>query len=224
MYSLIIAESALELVPSKIASHPAVANQAKRTGKKPQEMLLDISYHYAAMRRLPDAYRRGRPDLIHICLMNSIHTPLFLQDNLQIFIHTRDDTVITIGKGARLPKSYPRFVSLIGQLYQQKTIVSEGNILLGSERGTFSDLINRLRPKKVIGLSRIGDKSSFEGVAKALPERGCIVVGGFPRGHYNRGTVKAMDKLISVHDLPLEAHVVIARSIYEIEKTSPPIL
>ncbi len=220
MYSLIIAESALELVPSKMASHPAVANQAKRMGKKPQEMLLDISYHYGAMRGLQDAYRRGRPDLIHICLMNSIYTPLFLQGNLQIFIHTRDERVIAIGKGARLPKSYQRFVNLVEQLYQQKTIVSEGNVLLASKQETFSDLTNRLKPKKVIGLSRIGYKSSFEGVAEALPEGGCIVVGGFPRGHFNSGTVKAMDTLLSVHDLPLEAHVVIARSIYEIEKTS----
>lgn len=154
--------------------------------------------------------------------MNSIYTPLFLQDDLQIFIHTRDDKVITIGKGARLPKSYQRFVNLIEQLYQQKTIVSEGNVLLESRQETFSDLINRLKPKKVIGLSRIGDRSSFGGIAEALPEGGCLVVGGFPRGHFNIRAVKTMDSLLSVHELPQEAHVVIARSIYEIEKTSKP--
>lgn len=141
---------------------------------------------------------------------------------MQIFIHTWDDKVIAIGRGARLPKSYPRFVNLIEQLYQQKTIVSEGNILLESKQETFSDLINRLKPRKIIGFSRIGDKSSFEGVAEALPRGGCMVVGGFPRGHFNSGTLKAMESLLSVHELPLEAHVVVARSIYEIEKTSEP--
>jgi len=220
LLSLIIAESALELVPSKIASHPSVVNQARRESKKPQEVLLDRSYHHAAMRNIPEAYRRGRPDIIHISLITAIYTPFFLEDKLQVFVHTREDKVITVGKGARLPKSYPRFVSLMEQLFQQKKIVSEDNILLDLKQENFTGLVKRLRPETVIGLSRIGKKSSFAEMAGSMAKTngGTLVIGGFPRGHFSNTVSKEFDRILSVHEQPLEAHVVIARSIYELER------
>jgi len=220
LLSLIIAESALELVPPRIASHPSAVNQARRESRKPQQMLLDRSYHHAAMRTLQEAYRRGRPDIIHISLISAIYTPLFLEDRMQLFVHTRDDNVITIGKGARLPKSYPRFISLMEQLFQQKKIVSDDNVLLELKQETFAGLIKRLKPETVIGLSRIGKRSSFAEVANHMGRArgGILIVGGFPRGHFGSNLSKIFDQVLSVHEQPLEAHVVIARSIYELEK------
>jgi rRNA small subunit pseudouridine methyltransferase Nep1 len=220
LLSLIVADAALELVPSKIIHHPSVVNQAKREGKKPNETLLDRSYHHAAMRGLPEAYRRGRPDIVHISLIAAIYTPLFLEDKLQVFVHTRDDKVITVGKGARLPKSYPRFINLMEQLFQQKKIVSEDSILLELRQETFADLLKRLKPETVIGLSRMGKRSSFAETANHLARAkgGALVIGGFPRGHFNSNVSKEFDQMLSVHEQPLEAHVVIARSIYELEK------
>lgn len=220
MLSLIIAESALELVPSRIATHPSVINQARRESKKAQEMLLDRSYHHAAMRNLPEAYRRGRPDIVHVSLITAIYTPFFLEDKLQLYVHTRDDKVITVGKGARLPKSYPRFVGLIEQLFHQKRITGDDSVLLELKPERFTDLTARIKSKTVIGLSRIGKKSSFAEMAGqiAKTDGGALVIGGFPRGHFSENVSKEFDGLLSVHGQPLEAHVVIARSIYELEK------
>lgn len=220
MLSLIIAESALEPVPTKITSHPSVVNQARRESKKPQEVLLDRSYHHAAMRNIAEVYRSGRPDIIHISLITAIYTPLFLEDKLQVFVHTREDKVITVGKGARLPKSYPRFVSLMEQLFQQKKIVSEDNTLLELKQENFTGLIKRLRPETVVGLSRIGRKSSFVEMAGSMAKAhgGALVIGGFPRGHFGNDVSKELDQILSVHKQPLEAHVIIARSIYELER------
>lgn len=222
LITLILAESALELVPSKISTHPSVTNHAKRVGKEPNRILLDRSYHHAAMQRLPDSYKRGRPDIVHITLMNAISTPLFLQNKIQIFIHTINDEVIRIGKGARLPKSYSRFVSLIEQLFDQKDITSESDLLLRLENRGFLELVNALKPQTVLGLSRIGKKSTFEDVAKTLSkiQNGAVIVGCFPRGHFGKAIMKEIDQILSIHELPLEANVVVSRLIYEVEKIS----
>lgn len=222
LLSVILAESALELVPLKISTHPSVSNQAKRVGKEPNKILLDRSYHHAAMRSLPDSHRRGRPDIVHITLMNAISTPLFLHDKIRIFVHTFNDEVITIGKGARLPKSYPRFVSLMEQLFQKKDITSESNLLLRLENRGFSELISALKPQTVLGLSRIGKKSTFKDVANTLwkIQNGAVVVGCFPKGHFGKETMNELDQIRSVHELPLEAHVIVSRLIYEVEKIS----
>ena len=50
MLSLVIAESALELVPLELQKHNSVIASARRFNKKPSEILLDISWHFAAMK------------------------------------------------------------------------------------------------------------------------------------------------------------------------------
>ena len=47
--SLVIAETALELVPNELTGHTAVRNRALRLEKKSNEILLDRSYHHSAM-------------------------------------------------------------------------------------------------------------------------------------------------------------------------------
>ncbi|MBW9140788.1 MAG: hypothetical protein K1T65_03670, partial [Candidatus Aramenus sp.] len=41
--NVILLDSSLELVPSEISNHPSVVKNAKKRGKKPTEVLLDIS-------------------------------------------------------------------------------------------------------------------------------------------------------------------------------------
>ncbi|MCP8317603.1 MAG: 16S rRNA methyltransferase, partial [archaeon] len=59
---LILAESALELIPHELWKHPSVVKHASSKGKKVSEILLDRSYHHSAMLRLKDSEKRGRPD------------------------------------------------------------------------------------------------------------------------------------------------------------------
>ena len=46
----------------------------------------------------------------------------------------------------------------------------------------------------------------------------CVVVGGFPRGHFILETLSVVDELVRIHEMPLEAHVVASRLLYEFEK------
>ena len=69
MLTLVLSDAELELVPQTIRGHQQVVTAAKRLGVSAGRMLLDSSLHYAAMRKLEEGERRGRPDLVHVFLL-----------------------------------------------------------------------------------------------------------------------------------------------------------
>ena len=226
--SLIIAEAALETVPKQIASHPAVKNQAQKLGRNPREILLDKSYHHSAMLRsgLESYWKRGRPDIIHFALMEALSTPLFLKNRLKVYVHTVKNKLIVIGDNLRIPKSYFRFEGIMINLFKEKIIKSADhkNMLLELyDNITFEQfIINEVRPDKLIGLSSDGVKSSAEAIVSRNSIKNnnhiAFVVGGFPKGHFSENTSRVFSCSFSIGELELEAHVVIARILYECEK------
>ena len=226
--SLIIAEASIETVPKQIASHPAVKNHAQKLGKNPREILLDRSYHHAAMLRagLESYWKRGRPDIIHFALMEALSTPLFLKSMLKVYIHTMNDKVILIGDNLRIPKSYFRFEGIMMNLFKEKVIKSadDNNILLElHDNITFEQFIkNGVRPDKLIGLSSNGVQSTAEEIVSRNIVKNdhnfAFVVGGFPKGHFSDNTSKMFSCSYSIGEFKLEAHTVIARILYECEK------
>jgi len=228
LISLIIAEAALETVPKQIASHPAVKNQAQKLGRNPREILLDKSYHHSAMLRsgLESYWKRGRPDIIHFALMEALSTPLFLKNMLKVYVHTVKNKLIIIGDNLRIPKSYFRFEGIMINLFKEKIINSpdDDNMLLElHDNITFEQfIINEVRPDKLIGLSSDGVKSSAEEIVSRNNIKNsnhiAFVVGGFPKGHFSEDTSRVFSYSFSISELELEAHVVIARILYECEK------
>lgn len=218
MLSLIIAESSLELVPRDLQKHNSVTAYCKKMGKNPPEVLLDNSWHFAAMKGIKNEIKRGRPDIVHLCLLEACSIPLYEEDEIAVYVHTIDDKVISVGSGVRLPKSYHRFAGIIEKLFLEKTIESDGKMLFEIKNMTFSELIDKIRPERVIGLSSDGKKSSYEQVARLFDDDACLVIGGFPKGDFADSTKKRIDSMYSVEQRPLEAHVVLARILYEYEK------
>ena len=268
MISLVIAESALEMVPPELYGHPAVRSHARRTrgGKRPH-MLLDNSWHYAAMKGMPDAARRGRPDLVHLALVTATSAPLYrMRRALEVYVHTADGCVISLGPDVRIPKSYHRFAGLVETLYETGVIeatattttrgshtsgssrgagcrTDDGNddsnnpvhhsgkdgapareetALMRLERNSFADLVRAKKFSKVVGLSSLGtlpdSPRPYEYVAQRVPDGAAIVIGGFQKGHFSDGISGYLDEVYAVDTSPLEAHVVIARVLYEYEK------
>jgi rRNA small subunit pseudouridine methyltransferase Nep1 len=145
--------------------------------------------------------------------------PLYLQNKIKIYIHTIDDKVIYIGENVHIPKSYHRFEGLIEKLFLEKTIQSDTNVLLEIKEKSFSELINEIKPTKIIGFSTKGELRSFEKISSEISDNTCIVIGGFQKGHFSESTKSKINHLFSVDNLSYEAHVVIARMLYEYEKT-----
>lgn len=207
-------------MPREIANHDAVKNNAIRLGHRPSEILLDRSYHHAAMLRLKGNSKRGRPDIIHFALMEALSTPLFMKGMLRVYVHTINDKLITIAENLRIPKSYFRFEGLMISLFRDKVVKSdEGTVLLEISDGTISGLLDIIKPRMVVGLSTTGVQDTVENaVTENLADDCVFVIGGFPRGHFSENTTRFLNLTYSISDMGLEAHVVIARILYECEK------
>jgi len=219
MISLILSESSLELVPSELKHHPSVISHARKLGKYPSEILLDNSWHFAAMKGIENEMKRGRPDLVHFSILEATTIPLYLQNKMKLYVHTLDDKVISFGKNVHIPKSYHRFEGVIEKLYQEKEITTKDDVLLEIKEKTFSELLDEINPSKVFGFSTKGIKSTYEKIAKEIPDDACIVIGGFQKGHFSNTIENKITDLYSVGDESFEGHVVIARMLYEYEKT-----
>jgi len=219
MLSLILAESALELVPKELQHHNSVVSHSSKIEKYPSEILLDNSWHFAAMKGIENEIKRGRPDLVHISLLEACTIPLYFENKIKVYVHTIDDKVITIGKNVRLPKSYHRFARLIEQLYIEKSIQSADQMLLEISDMNFKELIDKIKPKKTIGLSTQGNPSSYDIVAEKLNEDTCLVIGAFQKGHFSDKIINQFNDMMNIDKESLDAHVVISRVLYEYEKT-----
>jgi rRNA small subunit pseudouridine methyltransferase Nep1 len=219
MISLIISESALELVPFELEDHPSVISHARKLGKYSSEILLDNSWHFAAMKGIKNEIKRGRPDLVHFSILEATTIPLYLQNKLNLFVHTIDDKVIHFGKNVHLPKSYHRFEGVIEKLYQEKKITVKNELLLEIKDQTFLELIDEINPLKIIGFSTEGQLSSYEKIAAQIPDNSCIVIGGFQKGHFSDSVQNKITDLFSIGNESFEGHVIVSRILYEYEKT-----
>ncbi|MDC3254447.1 ribosome biogenesis protein [Nitrosopumilus sp.] len=219
MISLIISESALELVPFELENHPSVVSHARKLGKYSSEILLDNSWHFAAMKGIKNEIKRGRPDLVHFSILEATTIPLYLQNKLNLFVHTIDDKVIHFGKNVHLPKSYHRFEGVMEKLYQDKKIMTKNELLLEIKEQTFLQLINEINPSKIIGFSTEGELSSYEKIATQILDNSCIIIGGFQKGHFSDSVQNTITDLYSVGNESFEGHVVTSRILYEYEKT-----
>ena len=216
MLYFVLAESALELVPKEIRRQPAVASDAKRRQKDPSEILLDRSFHHSAMAKLKDSEKRGRPDLVHITLLDVMGTPLYLDGSVRVFVHTYDDVVLEIAEKTRIPKNYLRFRGLMEKVLVERP--KQGLIKVHSMG--VKELVRMISSDEMIGLSVQGKMTSLEELARRViaAKNPSVIVGGFPHGHFSPGTLSVMDQLVRIDARPLEAHVVASRMIYEVER------
>jgi len=217
---LILAEAALETVPERLWSHPAVQKHARLRGKHPRFLLLDRSLHHSAMKSLKQNLKRGRPDIVHFALLEVLGSPLNKEEQLRVYVHTFKDYVIAVNPKTRLPRNYNQFLGLMEQLFQVGKVPPKGKALLSMEHKTLPELIHDVNPSYVIAFSRIGVRKTLEeAVSKLLKEeRPAILVGGFPHGHFADSTVRLADELVCIDPEMLETWTVVSRVVYDYER------
>src|SRR2546421_9716282 len=185
MLTLILAESSIELVPNEITGHPAILKWAERKKKDPHQLILDQSHHHSAILGLgKSGIGRGRPDIVHFCLLLALGSPLNLDNQLTCFVHTRDDQVITIDPRTRLPRSTDRFTALIEQLYQSSMVPSSGPPLMKLRRESLNDLLSKISSDSIVALTTLGLPKPMEAVAAGLTgrKRPALILSGIPSG------------------------------------------
>ncbi|MCC6031693.1 MAG: 16S rRNA methyltransferase [Pyrobaculum sp.] len=213
---LVLAESALELVPSELWRHPAVLADAKRRRKKPGEILLDRSRHHPAMRDLPDASRRGRPDIVHQVLLVFQYSMLNKRGLGRAYVHTRDDYVISLRPETRPPKSYNNFVSLLEQLYKVGRVPPSGEPLMELHKKDLRRLLEELGGRWVV-LHETGEKLPLLDLGAALLNS-VVVVGGFPHGDFeNRWVLEKAVGRYRIGDEAMDAPQAVCRAVVATE-------
>ncbi|KXB02375.1 hypothetical protein AKJ44_00550 [candidate division MSBL1 archaeon SCGC-AAA261F17] len=215
MLHLILADSELETVPPEISSEKSIRWKAQRRGRKPTELILDSNYDHRIMRKLPDSERRGRPDIIHVCMLAALDSPLNREDLLKLYIHTRNDKIIDVASETRIPRSYNRFIGLIEQLFLTGEVPPEGP-LLRLRDGTLRGIVEEINPEKAITFSsreqEFRRESLFDEVKKE--DDVCIIVGGFPHGDFLSRVGELSDEIVRIYPEEFEALTAVTHAIH----------
>ncbi|KYH36357.1 MAG: 16S rRNA methyltransferase [Candidatus Bathyarchaeota archaeon B23] len=221
MLNLIFVEAALEPVPGSIVHHPSVRRDARRRGKDPSEVLLDRSLHHAAMKGLPKAHKRGRPDIIHFCLLEALGSPLNLEGGLRVWVHTLGGYIIEVDPQTRLPRDYNRFKGLIEQLFERGSVPPGAERpLLRLRRMELRELLEGIGATYVVALTSHGRGGSLEEVCRRLmgEENPAVFIGAYQKGELEGETLSLADDAVSIYPDVLDAWVVTSRLIYDFER------
>jgi rRNA small subunit pseudouridine methyltransferase Nep1 len=222
MLTLIIAESALETIPESIWNHPAIRKLSKTHRRPPSLILLDRSYHHAAMKKLENSEKRGRPDIAHFALLEALGSPLNKEKQLATYVHTVRDATIQINNEARLPRNYSRFVNLIEQLFETGRVPPNENEkpLLVLKQQTLTQLVKEVKPSRLLALTRAGRPRTLEDTISDLAktDKACILIGGFPKGHFSKAVTELADETVCIDSDMLETWTVVSRTVYEFER------
>ena len=221
MLKLIFLETSLELVPPSIARHPAVVKDARRRKKKPTKMILDDSKHHAAMKDLDAREKRGRPDIIHQCLLSVLDSRA--SKFVDIYVHTLDDTIIWINNETRLPRNYNRFIGLMEDLFEKKEIKAGDKVLLKILDAELEDILRDA--EAVIVLTEKGDRDE-EFLREIIRTKDdlAICIGAFPHGDFEEDTLEILKEFnaefVAIAKEPLTSLYITNRviCIYEDER------
>ncbi len=219
MFTLILVEAALERIPRELWKHPSVAKYAERRGKPPGELLLDVSYHYAAMQGLRDREKRGRPDIVHFSLLEALGSPLTRRGLLEVFVHSRDGISIHPSAETRLPRNYERFLGLMEQVLKAGRAPTTGEPLITVKQESLRELLSRLGGAKSFLLRDGAPHAPLKCLGKAMYDAGAslILVGAFPHGGFTQETLGAVDTEASIYGEPLEVWTVVSRMLGVLE-------
>jgi rRNA small subunit pseudouridine methyltransferase Nep1 len=214
---LILAESAVELVPKHLRGHASVISNAERAGRDVNRTLLDSSFHHRAMRALPDSQRRGRPDITHFCALLAQGSRMNAAGRLRLFIHTFDDQVITIAPETRLPRVYDRFKGLIEQVLVEGAVPKDERLLAMEEAG-LKELLAQLEPSRVILFTPSGKRKKLRAVfpPKKKVDGTAVLIGAFSHGDFKPETAALSTESVSIADAPLEAWSVEAEVLHRL--------
>lgn len=217
---MVLADTGLELVPREIWHHPAVRNTASARGKKPGEMLLDISLHYAAVKELKDWRKRGRPDILHTCLLSALSTLLNRRGLLEIVVHTYRGLVIRVDPAVRIPRNYNRFVGLMEQLLKEGRVPPEAEKpLLWVTHEKLGDVFEAWDPDFVALMHERGEMVRARELAAELVKhrKPIVIVGCFQSGDFSEEVLKLGGRPFSYADEVLDAWYVVAKTLLALE-------
>jgi rRNA small subunit pseudouridine methyltransferase Nep1 len=136
---------------------------------------------------------------------------------LRTNVHIIDDNVTDVDPRVKLPRNYERFIGLLEQLYEEKSMPPGEQPLLSIRKCTLLELVRESRVSTVVAFSTIGKPASMKDACVPIVEAHvpAALIGGFAHSHSSESTIQLASHLFSIDREPLDAWVVAARVIYE---------
>jgi rRNA small subunit pseudouridine methyltransferase Nep1 len=182
--------------------------------------ILDQNFHSTVLASLDEREKRGRPDVVHLALLDAASTPLFQDGRLRLLLRTRQGFAIEVKTGTRLPRTLQRFCGVMAKLLSGRYGAEEERLFRVEKNQSFGTLIKAERVDKVISFSTLGSSYVLRDLIASeiiVNQNTAWVIGGFGHGHFQRDVTELSDLVVSVSDRALPAHVVSARICYELE-------
>jgi len=211
--TLILADCGLELIPKKIRKHPAVKrNYSKRLYAS---QLLDNSIHSAAMQSLKNRSKRGRPDILHLCLLNALESVLNKTRNLEIYFHTYQNRIFNLNPQIRISKNYNRFKGLMAKLLIDGIIKSEDKILINELNQSIESIIQQINPDETYIMTEKGTiiEKYTDLFSSSISKKYLMIIGGFQKGSFSQDILNLSKKNISLSKYPLTAWVALYKTL-----------
>ncbi|MHA1291399.1 MAG: hypothetical protein ACTSQJ_01875 [Promethearchaeota archaeon] len=205
---LIFAESGIEIIPKKIREHSSVRPHLK--SKNYASQLLDNALHHSAMQKLKNFEKRGRPDILHICLLNALGSPLNKSGNLRLFIHTCKNRIFEINPKIRITRNFNRFKGLMAKTLIDGGIITPSIKLIAPYKGTLKNLIDSFNNSKIILFSSRGKliTNYLNLFPKNLLNNFIAIIGCFQKNTYSKYIFDLSKNIISISKYHLDSWVV----------------
>ncbi|MCE4599342.1 MAG: 16S rRNA methyltransferase [Desulfurococcales archaeon] len=215
---IILLESSIEIAPKHIAKHRQIVESARMHRIPVSRVILDKTLHYNAMSRLEEKWKRGRPDIPHITLLNILDSPLAKRSLIDVFIQVYDGRVFEVKPQTRLPRHLDRFKGLMAQLLRLERVPPEGESLIYKSHSTLREFV-----KDHGGLILLWEKGEQTNpshiVKKALDTGYPIGVGAFPKGDFRKETLElSCCKYSILGGESLAAWIIASRIVCEAER------
>lgn len=194
VFTIVLLEAELERVPEALQDDPRIRQRAAERDVEPSMMILDAAEDKDAIRGLPDAARRGRPDITHAFLLMTMDSPLHAAGMLRIFVHTRGDDVIHVQPGARCPPHHHTFIKHMEALYRGASHVGPYRL----ERGVdAAKLLAAHSEGPRILLDEQGEAADLR-TFQRLVGPATLCIGGFPEGRLRKTPLALFERRLSL--------------------------
>ncbi len=218
-HTLILLESSLERVPSSISSHESITRDSRRRNKPARKIILDDSIHYPAISSLEDSKKKGRPDIVHFCLISALDSPISTE--MEVYVHTLEDKIIWVNSETRLPRNFNRFKGLMESLLEKQVITGGDKKLMEVLDITLNELLSSVEGSKIVMRGNGEHQEDYLKERVKAEEDIVLCVGGFPHGDYTESTLDILDKhgfiQVSFGERALTSNYVLNRAICILE-------
>jgi rRNA small subunit pseudouridine methyltransferase Nep1 len=215
---IFLVECGLELIPKQLENHPAIRKNLDE--KNYASLLLDNAIHHSAMVKLENREKRGRPDIIHNCLLHALGSPCNKNGLLLFYVHTIHDRIFHFDPELRISRNYNRFKGIMAKLLMEGNISSTKTNLISEIREPIDVILKNIKKRDIKLLSSHAKliRHHLTIFPKDISKNEVVIIGGFQKGYFSEKILELGKELISISKYSLDASIVVNKIInfYEI--------